>query len=165
MDKEKRLEIIEILEENSKNTAKEIAVMLNISEEEAAKEIAELEREKIIVKYAALIDHQKLDDGDFAEAVIEVKITPQIDYGYDDLARRIYQFEEVKAVYLMAGSYDLSVRVQSRSMRDISKFVFEKLAVLDGVTSTVTLFIMRKYKENGVILVDNGSDDRLAVSL
>lgn len=164
MDKDKRLEIIEILEENSKNTAKEIAVMLDITEEEAAREIEELEREKIIVKYAALIDRQKLDDRDFAEAVIEVKITPQLDYGYDDLARRIYQFEEVKAVYLMAGSYDLSVRVQSRSMREISKFVFEKLAVIDGVTSTVTLFIMRKYKENGVILVDYGTDDRLVVT-
>lgn len=164
MDKDKRLEIIEILEENSKNTAKEIAVMLGITEEEAAKEIEELEREKIIVKYAALIDHQKLDDGDFVEAFIEVKITPQIDYGYDDLARRIYQFEEVKAVYLMAGSYDLSVRVQSRSMNDISKFVFEKLAVIEGVTSTVTLFIMRKYKENGVVLIDYGRDERLPVS-
>lgn len=164
MDKEKRLEIIEILEENSKNTAKDISVMLDISEEEAALEIEELERERVIVKYAALIDHQKLDDGDFAEALIEVKITPQLDYGYDDLARRIYQFDEVKAVYLMAGAYDLCVRAQARSMRDISKFVFEKLAVIDGVTSTVTLFIMRKYKENGVILVDYGSDERLAVS-
>lgn len=164
MDKEKRLEIIEILEDNSKITPKEIAVMLNITEDEAVHEIEELEREKIIVKYAALIDHQKLDDGDFAEALIEVKITPQLDYGYDDMARRIYQFEEVQAVYLMAGAYDLCVRAQARSMRDISKFVFEKLAVIEGVTSTVTLFIMRKYKENGVILVDHVSDDRLVVS-
>lgn len=164
MNKEKQLEIIEILEENSNHTPKDIAVMLDISEEEARNEIEKLERDRIIVKYAAVIDHEKLDDGNFAEALIEVKITPQFDYGYDDLARKIYQFEEVKAVYLIAGSYDLSVKVQSRTMRDISKFVFEKLAVLDGVTSTVTLFVMRKFKENGVILVDSGKDDRLKVS-
>ena len=164
MNKDKRLEIIEILEDNSKITPKEIAVMLNITEDEAAREIEELEREKVIVKYAALINRQKLDDGDFAEALIEVKITPQLDYGYDDMARRIYQFNEVKAVYLMAGAYDLCVRVEAHSMRDISKFVFEKLAVIEGVTSTVTLFIMRKYKENGVVLVDRGSDDRLVVT-
>lgn len=159
-----RLQILDILEDNAKATCEEMAMMLDSTEDKIAKEIEQLEEEKIIVKYTAVVNRQKLDEDHAADALIEVKITPQREYGYNDLARRIYNFEEVREVYLMAGSYDLAVRVRGRNMREISKFVFEKLSVLDGVTSTVTLFIMLKYKESGVVLVDNERDERLVVT-
>jgi DNA-binding Lrp family transcriptional regulator len=159
-----KLEILDLLEENAKRDAKEIAMMLNVSESEVTSAIAELEQQKAIVKYVAVTNREVLDENNHVEALIEVKVTPQRDYGYDDLAKRIYKFEEVKSVSLMAGSYDLAVRIESHDIKSISKFVFEKLAVIDGVTSTVTVFIMRKYKENGVILVNDEKDDRLVVT-
>ncbi|MEF9863712.1 MAG: Lrp/AsnC family transcriptional regulator [Christensenellaceae bacterium] len=166
MKRELRLDIIDILEDNSRTTPAEISMMLDVSEDVVKKEIKKLEDEKVIVKYTAFINRQALSEEDDheAEALIEVQITPQRDYGYDDMAKRIYQYDEVQAVYLMAGTYDLAVRIKSKSMKEISKFVFEKLAVIDGVTNTVTVFIMRKYKEQGVILVGEESDERLVVS-
>lgn len=164
MKRDLRLEIIDILEDNAKTTAAEMAMMLDTDEKTIQAEIDRLEQERVIVKYTALIDRQSINEDDVVEALIEVKITPQRDYGYDDMAKRIYRYDEVRAVYLMAGSYDLAVRVQARNMKDISKFVWEKLAVIDGVTSTVTLFIMRKYKEAGVVLVNDEGDDRLVVT-
>lgn len=164
MERNIRCEILNILEADAKLTAREIAPMLDMDEAAVAAEIEAMEKEQVIVKYTAIVDLEKVPEADVAEALIEVKITPQRDYGYDDLAKRIYKFDEVTAVYLMAGAYDLAVRIQSRTMKDISKFVFEKLAVLDGVTSTVTLFIMRKYKEAGVVLVNDEGDDRLVVT-
>jgi Transcriptional regulators len=159
-----KLEILDLLEENAKRDAKEIALMLGITEDEVTKAIAELEEQKAIVKYVAVVNREAIDENNHVEALIEVKVTPQRDYGYDDLAKRIYKFEEVKSVTLMAGSYDLAVRIHSHDIKSISKFVFEKLAVIDGVTSTVTVFIMRKYKENGVILVNDETDERLVVT-
>ena len=164
MERNLSAQIMDILEDNAKTTAEDMAMMLDADAADIQAEIERLERDKVIVKYTALIDRQKLEDMGAAEALIEVKITPQREYGYDDLARRIYKFDEVRAVYLMAGAYDLAVRIQSRNMREISKFVFEKLAVLDGVTSTVTLFIMRKYKEAGVVLVEEETDERLVIT-
>lgn len=159
-----RMEILDILENDAHTGAEDIALMLSAPVENVKREIAAMEAEKVIVKYTALVDRQRLPGDDVAEALIEVKITPQRDYGYDDLAKRIYKYDEVRAVYLMAGAYDLAVRIQAKSMKEISKFVFEKLAVIDGVTSTVTLFIMRKYKEMGEVLVGGEVDDRLVVT-
>ncbi|MEI6100370.1 MAG: Lrp/AsnC family transcriptional regulator [Eubacteriales bacterium] len=159
-----KLDILDLLEEDAKRDANEIALMLGVSESEVAGAIAELEEQKVIVKYVAVVNREVLDENNHVEALIEVKVTPQREYGYDDLAKRIYKFEEVKSVSLMAGSYDLAVRIQSHDIKSISKFVFEKLAVIDGVTSTVTVFIMRKYKENGVILVNDETDERLVVT-
>lgn len=159
-----KLDVLDLLEENAKRDEKEIAMMLNVTEEEVRCAIAELEERKAILKYVAVVNRDVLEESNKVEALIEVKVTPQRDYGYDDLARRIYKFEEVRSVSLMAGSYDLAVRIVSNDMKSISKFVFEKLAVIDGVTSTVTVFIMRKYKENGVILTEDEKDDRLVVT-
>jgi DNA-binding Lrp family transcriptional regulator len=159
-----KLEVLDLLEENAKRDEKEISMMLGATEEEVRSAIAALEERKAILKYVAVVNRDVLEENNKVEALIEVKVTPQREYGYDDLARRIYKFEEVRSVSLMAGSYDLAVRIVSNDMKSISKFVFEKLAVIDGVTSTVTLFIMRKYKENGVILVSDEQDDRLVVT-
>jgi DNA-binding Lrp family transcriptional regulator len=103
-------------------------------------------------------------DEESAEALIEVKVVPKRGLGYDDLAERIYKFDEVKSVYLMSGTYDLSVIVRAANMKQISQFVFEKLAVLEGVASTVTHFIMRKYKEQGVIFTEKEEKERLVIS-
>ena len=157
-------EILDILEEDGRADAAEMALMLGVSPEEVRAEVERLEEEKAIVKYTAVVDRAKVSGSEVVDAMIEVKITPQREYGYDDLARRIYRFEEVYSVYLMAGRYDLLVRIRARSMQEISKFVWEKLAPIDGVTSTATTFIMRKYKESGVILADAPHDDRLVVS-
>ena len=96
--------------------------------------------------------------------MIEIKVEPKLDFGYEDIARRIYRFSEVKALYLMSGRYDLSIRVEAKTMKEISKFVWEKLSVLEGVRSTETLFIMRKYKENGVVFDKIEKQSRLVVS-
>lgn len=157
-------EILDILENDARTTPEEMSMMLDVPKEMIESELEKLQNDKVIVKYTAVVDRQKLLEDEFVDAMIEVKITPQRDYGYDDMARRIYRYEEVYSVYLMAGAYDLLVRVRARSMKDISKFVWEKLAVIDGVTSTVTTFIMRKYKEAGVILAEEPEDDRLIVS-
>ncbi len=164
MSRDIKLDILDLLEEDAKRDEKEIAMMLGVTEDAVRRAVAELEEKKAIIKYVAVVNRDALDEAGKVEALIEVKVTPQREYGYDDLAKRIYKFEEVKSVSLMAGSYDLAVRIVSNDMKSISKFVFEKLAVIDGVTSTVTVFIMRKYKENGVILVDDEQDERLVVT-
>ena len=164
MYKKLELEILDILEDNAKITPEEMALMLDADADTIRREIETLEQEKAIVKYSALTNRDIVSEEGEAEALIEVEITPQRDYGYDDMAKRIYRFDEVRAVYLMAGTYDLCVRIKSRTMREISKFVFEKLSVIDGVNKTVTVFIMRKYKEQGVILVGEDTDERLVVS-
>lgn len=156
-------EILDMLEHDAKVSIDDMAVMTGASAEQIKEAIRIMEQEKIIVKYAAIVNREKVAT-DEAEALIEVKVVPKRGLGYDELAERIYGFSEVKSVYLMSGTYDLSVVVRAESMKQISQFVFEKLAVLDGVSSTVTHFIMRKYKEQGVILTTKEQEERLVIS-
>lgn len=156
-------EIVDMLEQDAKVSIEDMAVMTGASVEQIAEAIQIMEQEKIIVKYAAIINREKVATEE-AEALIEVKVVPKRGLGYDDLAERIYGFSEVKSVYLMSGTYDLSVVIRAASMKQISQFVFEKLAVLNGVSSTVTHFIMRKYKEQGVILTTKEQEERLVIS-
>jgi len=156
-------EILDMLENDAKVSIEDMAVMTGASEEQIKEAIQMMEQEKIIVKYAAIVNREKVEKEE-AEALIEVKVVPKRGLGYDDLAERIYCFSEVKSVYLMSGTYDLSVVVRAENMKQISQFVFEKLAVLDGVSSTVTHFIMRKYKEQGVILTTKEQEERLVIS-
>jgi DNA-binding Lrp family transcriptional regulator len=134
-------EILEMLENNAKTSVEDMAAMSGASAKEVEKAIAKLESENVIVKYTAIINREKTKTEE-AEALIEVKVVPKRGLGYDDLAERIYKFPEVKSVYLMSGTYDLAVIIRAASMKQISQFVFEKLAVLEGVASTVTHFIM-----------------------
>lgn len=156
-------EVLDILQNDGKASAADIAAMLGEEEKNIAEIIAKLENEKIIAKYSAVINKEELE-AEYAEALIEVKLTPERDKGFDDIARRIYRFNEVKAVYLMAGDYDLAVLLETNDMKKISKFVFEKLAVIEGVRGTATRFILRKYKEQGVIFDKEEADERLVVS-
>ncbi len=157
-------EILDMLENDAKVSIEDMAVLTGASSEKIREAITAMEKEKIIVKYTTITNREKLG-ADEAEALIEVKVVPKRGLGYDDLAERIYRFSEVKSVYLMSGTYDLSVVVKADTMKQISQFVFEKLAVLEGVSSTVTHFIMRKYKEQGVILTTREQEERLVISL
>lgn len=156
-------EILEMLENDAKTTVEDMAAMAGATAADVKKAVTKLENEKVIVKYTAIINREKTKTEE-AEALIEVKVVPKRGLGYDDLAERIYKFSEVKSVYLMSGTYDLAVIIRAQNMKQISQFVFEKLAVLDGVSSTVTHFIMRKYKELGVIMTEKEEKERLVIS-
>ena len=118
--------------------------------------------DNIIVKFHAMINWDKTSSQD-VEAIIEVKVTPQRDRGFESTAKRIYKFDEVKSVYLMSGTYDLMVLVSGTNLKQVASFVSEKLSTLDGVMSTATHFVLKRYKEDGVIL-DDSTDERLVVS-
>jgi len=158
-----KTELLDILKSDAKLTNKEIASMMAADEAEVARVREELEADGTILRYAALLNTEKMHDA-YAEAFVELQVTPQRDLGYNEIAKRVYMFPEVKEVFLMSGRYDLSVRVEAPTMKAISQFVFSKLAVLDGISGTETLFIMRKYKEHGEILVEEERDERLVVS-
>lgn len=155
-------EILEILNEDSRRTPEEIAMMLGTDVETVKQKIAELEKNKVIVKYNTIVNWDKTDR-EYVTALIEVKVTPQRDQGFDAIAERIYKFPEVKSVYLMSGDYDLAVMIEGRTMKEVAFFVAEKLSVLDSVLSTATHFVLKKYKVDGVILEDEEKDYRQVI--
>lgn len=163
MIRDLELNILEILFNDARTPVDQIAVMTGHSEEEVEAVIRSLEAQKIIVKYPALINWDKLDQ-EQVEALIEVRVTPQRDEGFDAIAERIYRFEEVKSVYLMSGAFDLMVMVNARSMKQLAFFLAEKLSTLEHVLSTATHFVLKKYKSEGVILEERRGDNRLVVS-
>ena len=134
-----------------------------VSTEEVAETIDSLERRRVILHYAPTINWD-LTDRERVEAMIQVSVTPQRDMGFDAVARRIYRFEEVKSVYLMSGGYDLLVLVEAKSLKELALFVSSKLSTLEMVTGTQTSFVLKRYKEEGVIFDGSQSDNRLVVS-
>ncbi|MBI2570129.1 MAG: Lrp/AsnC family transcriptional regulator [Candidatus Schekmanbacteria bacterium] len=156
-------QVLDLLRREARLSPREIADRLGISEPAAAAAVRKLEDDGVIVGYQALVRPDKADDGRLT-GIIEVKVTPERNRGFDAIARRIYEFPEVKLCYLVSGGYDLLVFVEGDSLRDVADFVAEKLATLEHVTSTTTHFILRKYKESGVKLVDSAAADRLPVS-
>lgn len=160
---EKVLEILEILESDARLEAEDIAVMLGMEKEEVQRTIKELEKKKIILRYMALVNWEKAGN-EKVMAMIEVRVAPQRDVGYDAVAERICRFPEVRSVRLVSGTYDLAVFIEGKSMREISNFVATKLATIEGVLSTATHFILKTYKQDGVMFEDGEKDRRLAVS-
>ena len=154
--------IISILKEDARTPVSRIAVMLGEDEKKIAETVALLERSGVIVKYSALINEDKLGL-DRVEALIEVKVTPQHTQGFDSIAENVYQFDEVKSVYLMSGAYDLAVFIEGRTLREVASFGSEKLSVMDNVLSTATHFILKKYKTEGVVLEESSGNGRLVV--
>lgn len=138
--------ILRILEKDCRIEAKEIATMTGMEEKDAAAAIARLENENVIIGYTALVDWDKTDEN-AVTALIEVKVTPQAGDGYDRIAGRIYQFDEVESLYLMSGAYDFCVIISGKSLKEVAHFVIEQLSPIEGVTSTATHFILTKYKE------------------
>ncbi|NLT95095.1 MAG: Lrp/AsnC family transcriptional regulator [Clostridia bacterium] len=158
-----RKQVLQLLENDSRLTQQQLAKMLNVSKEEIAALIQQLEREKVILKYHTVINWEKVPSPPVT-ALIEVNITPQREYGFDKIAERIYHFSQVKSVYLMSGGYDLCVIVEGETMQDIANFVAHKLASLEHVNGTRTHFVMKRYKEDGVIFSGEEKDNRLVVS-
>lgn len=158
-----REKILRTIDKNSKLTPAELAVMLGSTEAEVTAAIAEMEEEKIICGYPTLIDWDKLGNEKIT-ALIEVKVTPQRGQGFDRIAERIYKFAEVETVYLMSGGFDLTVIIKGKSMREVAGFVSERLAPMEAVLSTATHFVLKKYKEHGIIMTRDKEDERMMVS-
>ena len=158
-------DILEILEKNGpKLSNTQIAGMLGKTEEEVAAIIAGLEKENIIVGYKTLINWDETDY-EHVTALIELRITPQRGEGYDKVAERIYKYPQVKSLYLMSGTYDLAVTIEGKSMKDVALFVAQKLAPMETVISTATHFVLKKYKEDGLIFYKDEKDSRQVITL
>ncbi len=156
-------EILEILSENARATPTEIAALLGREVEDVAREIREMEDSGVIRKYITLVDWEKTDRS-YVYAVIELKVTLQRNTGYDAVADRIARFSEVESVRLISGDHDISATVRGSSMKEVAFFVAEKIATLEGVQSTCTHFILKSYKEHGVILTEKPKPKRLVVT-
>lgn len=156
-------EILELLESNARLTPDEIAIMLDVDVRQVKEEIKRMEADKTILKYMTLVNWEKAGE-EKVSAMIEVRVTPQRDVGYDAVAERIYRFPEVRSVLLMSGTYDLAVLVEGKTMKNVADFVSTKLATIDGVVSTTTHFVLKAYKQDGVIIEDREEDRRLVIS-
>lgn len=155
--------ILEILAEDARTDADKIAIMTGKTKTEVEDAISKLEKERILLKYPAMVNWDRVRE-DVVQALIEVRVTPQRDEGFDAIAEKIYRFEEVKSVYLMSGAYDLLVIVEGANIKQLAIFVGEKLSTLENVLSTATHFVLKKYKQDGVIMEKTAEDDRLQVS-
>lgn len=158
-----RRDILGLIQNNSKLGVEDLALMLGSSETEIANEISAMEKEKIISGYHTLINWDKTNT-ERVTALIEVKVTPQRGEGFDKIAERIYRFKEVTAVYLMSGGFDLTVIIEGATMKEVALFVGQKLAPLESVLSTATHFVLKKYKDYGIILEEEKKDERMVVS-
>ena len=161
---EKELEIVEILEKDARIATEDVAKMVGLSAEETAQAIKKLEENKVIVRYISIVDWTKVEEHPGVRAMIDVKVTPKRGVGFDEIAERIYRFDEVNSVYLMSGTYDLSIIVEGKSMNEVANFVSQKLSTLDSVISTTTHFILKKYKHDGIIFEPDNKDKRIVVS-
>ena len=151
--------ILEMLEADGRLTAKQIALMLDKEEGEIRDMIEKFEKEGIILGYKAIVDWDKTDR-EYATALIELKVTPQYNRGFDAIAERIYNYPEVQSVYLMSGADDLCVILEGKTIREVALFVAQRLAPLEAVLSTATHFVLRKYKDKGVIYGPANFDER-----
>lgn len=160
---ELKLKVLDLLREDARRGPELLATLLGASLEEIKTAIRELEEDHIIVKYATVVNSSKIDD-EKVTALIEVQITPERGRGFDAIAERIYLFSQVKSVYLMSGAYDLLVEVEGRNLKEVASFVSDKLSPLESVLSTKTHFILKKYKQDGIIFEDHEEDHRLVIS-
>ncbi len=151
--------LLKLLRNNARLTNAELAVMLDKSEAQIAADIEKLEKDGVITGYTAIIDETVYDPASIT-AMIELKVTPQSQSGYDDIARSIASYEQVDSVRLMSGAYDILVSVTGSNIREISRFVAENLAAIDAVQSTTTHFLLRSYKVNGIVTDPEDTDER-----
>ena len=152
-------EILKLLENDARLTAEQLSVMLDTDKSDVEKTINELEENGTILGYKAIVDWEKTEK-ESVTAMIEVKLTPQRDRGFDRVAEKIYNYPEVQAVYLMSGAYDLSVLIEGKTMKEVAFFVSQKLSTIDAVTSTATHFVLRKYKDKGMLYDAPEKDER-----
>lgn len=156
-------ELLKLLDQDYHQTNEQLARQLGNTPEKVVALIKQLEAEKVLVKCQPIINWEKVGI-DYVSALIEVKITPQREVGFDAIAGRIYRFPEVRNLSLMSGAYDLAVTVEGPTLKEVALFVSNKLATIDGVVSTTTHFVLKKYKAEGVIIDDEEDDRRLLVT-
>ena len=158
-------EILNILDKEKGNVSRaKIAQMLGMEEKEVADKIEKMEKENVIVGYKTIVNWDK-PDKDVVVALIELRITPQRGEGFDKVAERIYKYPQVKSLYLMSGAYDLAVTIEGKSMKEVALFVAQKLAPMDSIISTATHFVLKKYKEEGIVFEDDEKDTRQVITL
>lgn len=158
------IKLLKLLGKNARYNLTDLATMVGSDENTVKKEISEMEKNGLIRGYKTVIDWEKLDTA-AVSALIELKVSPQADYGFEEIAKRVMKYEEVESVYLMSGGYDLCVTVRGKTFQQVAMFVAKELSTIDAVTSTATHFILRRYKELDVILCDSKEDDRGSLSL
>ena len=156
-------ELLKLLRTNALESPENLARLLGVTAAEVRARIADYEKRGVIRGYQAILNEDQLDL-DKVTAVIEVKVTPQREGGFDGIARRISRFPEVSSAYLMSGTYDLLLFVEGRTLREVASFVSERLSPLEGVLSTSTHFMLKSYKRLGVLMQQETSDERLSVS-
>lgn len=158
-----RKKILSYLDKNSRIDISELAIILGEEERAVEEEIKKMENEKVICGYHTMIDWDKTDT-DYVTALIEVRVTPQRGQGFDSIAERIYNYPEVRSVYLISGGYDLMIILEGKSLKAVSQFVSDKLSTMDSVLSTATHFILKKYKDHGTIFDKKTKDERMLVT-
>lgn len=157
------VKLLKLLSKNARYTVNELSVMTGLSEEEVKSEVAEMEREGLIRGYKAVIDWERLDSA-MVSAIIELKVEPQPDVGFEQIAEEVKKYSEVETVYLMSGGYDLCVIVKGKTFQEVAMFVAKQLAPMKYVVSTATHFILRRYKELDIELIGDETDDREKIS-
>ena len=158
-------EVLNIVDKEKGNVSRaKIAQMLGMEEKEVADKIEKMEKENVIVGYKTIVNWDKTDK-DVVVALIELRITPQRGEGFDKVAERIYKYPQVKSLYLMSGAYDLAVTIEGKSMKEVALFVAQKLAPMDSIISTATHFVLKKYKEEGIVFEDDEKDTRQVITL
>jgi DNA-binding Lrp family transcriptional regulator len=156
-------ELLNLLKQNALETPENLSKLLGLSVDEVKQKIAEYEKDGVIRAYQAVVNEEKLD-ASLVTTVIEVKVTPESEGGFDRIADRISRFPEVESVYLMSGGFDLLLFIKGRTMHEAFSFVSETLATMPGVTSSATHFMMKTYKQNGIVMHTGDDDERLKVS-
>ena len=162
MDEMRKL-ILKAIEKNSRIDVHELALMCGTDDATVISEMAEMENEKIICGYHTMINWDKVGD-ERVQALIEIRVSPQRDFGFEKVAERIYRYPEVDTVYLISGSYDVLVMMDGKTLQEVSRFVYDKLASIEAVSGTTTHFILRKYKDHGTVLIDQPRSERMLVT-
>ena len=158
------IKLLKLLSKNARYTLNELSVMTGLAENQVEAEVKEMEKQGLIRGYKAIVDWESLDSAKVS-AIIELKVTPQRDVGFEQIAETIMRYSEVESVYLMSGTYDFCVIVKGKTFQEVAMFVAKQLATMKTVVSTATHFVLRKYKELDVTIVDNETDDRGKISL
>lgn len=156
-------ELITLLKQNARFSNAQLSSMLGISEAEVEQKIQQLEEDGVIKGYSVIVDENRVDK-DMVIANIELKVTPQRDFGFDELAKTIMMYDEVESISLMSGSYDLSVTVKGDNLKKIALFVSQRLATIEGVLSTATHFVLKTYKEKGIFIQSEDDDERSMIA-
>ncbi len=157
-----QMELLQLLKEDCRLPLEQLATMTGAKLEDVAAAITDMEKSGVILRYSPVINWDKTAK-ERVEAMIEVRVTPQRDQGFDAIAERIYRFDEVKSVYLMSGAYDLLLLVEAHTLKELAFFVSTKLSTLETVTGTATHFVLKRYKSDGIIFEDGNEDKRLVV--